>query len=317
MKKIYIIMIAGLSFLASSGQTVQPQVIASSGDYFGCASASLSWTLGEPVTETFSNGGILLTQGFQQPVAIPSAGISLHLLAFLEGPYEAGEMNNALNMSGVIPLSQPYNTAPWNYSGVESVAAVPNGNVIDWVLVELRDAPDAVSAGSAAIVARQAAFILNNGHITGSDGASDLTFSSSIQHALFVVVWHRNHLGIMSSVPVVPAGGIYSYDFTTGPAKVHGGINAHKQVAPGVWGMTGGDGNADGQINNGDKNDVWALQAGTGGYKPGDFNLDAQVNNSDKNDVWKPNSGLGGQVPDGAGASALLPEEGYKCFVPE
>ncbi|MBN1340883.1 MAG: hypothetical protein JXA03_16265, partial [Bacteroidales bacterium] len=63
-------------------------------------------------------------------------------------------------------------------------------------------------------------------------------------------------------------------------------------------GMTGADGNADQQINNGDKNDVWIQQAGTGGYKAGDFNLDAQVNNGDKNDVWVPNTGLGGQVPE-------------------
>ncbi|MCD4734485.1 MAG: hypothetical protein K8R53_00450, partial [Bacteroidales bacterium] len=73
---------------------------------------------------------------------------------------------------------------------------------------------------------------------------------------------------------------------------------AHKEIGTGIWGMIGADGNADSQINNADKLDVWAVQAGSGGYQNGDFNLDAQVNNSDKNDVWIPNTGLGGQVPN-------------------
>ncbi|MCD4677782.1 MAG: hypothetical protein K8S18_17565, partial [Desulfobacula sp.] len=110
-------------------------------------------------------------------------------------------------------------------------------------------------------------------------------------------------------------GGIYSYDFTTGSGQVYGGANAHKEIGPGTWGMTGADGNADGQVNNGDKIDVWSLQAGSGGYLTGDFNLDSQVNNGDKNDVWIPNTGSGGQVPDFSGGSFV--KQGYKCHVPQ
>jgi len=62
--------------------------------------------------------------------------------------------------------------------------------------------------------------------------------------------------------------------------------------------MIGGDGNADNQIGNADKNDVWEAQAGGSGYLSGDFSLDGQCNNSDKVEVWAPNSGSGGQVPD-------------------
>ncbi|MCF8365211.1 MAG: T9SS type A sorting domain-containing protein [Bacteroidales bacterium] len=42
------------------------QVVASAGGYFEGDNISLSWTLGEPVIETFSNSNITLTQGFQQ-----------------------------------------------------------------------------------------------------------------------------------------------------------------------------------------------------------------------------------------------------------
>ena len=44
-----------------------------------------------------------------------------------------------LNLLNYIPTTQPYNIAPWNYTGTESVTTIPNSNVIDWVLVELRE----------------------------------------------------------------------------------------------------------------------------------------------------------------------------------
>jgi len=39
-------------------------------------------------------------------------------------------------------------------------------------------------------------------------------------------------------------------------------------------------------------------RSGSAGYMNGDFNCDGQVNNSDKNDIWAPNGGLGTQVPN-------------------
>ncbi|MBN1339250.1 MAG: right-handed parallel beta-helix repeat-containing protein, partial [Bacteroidales bacterium] len=224
-------------------------------------------------------------------------GYHLDIHAFLEGPFNGTGMNTNLNFNGSIPLSQPYNQTPWSYMGAESVAAIPNADIVDWVLVELRDAPDAASAGSTAIVARQAAFLLKDGSVVAIDGTSVLSFNHNVVNSLFVVIWHRNHLGIMSANPLIESMGIFSYDFSSGAGQVFGGSIAHKEIASGIWGLAGADGNADGQVNNGDKNDIWSPQAGTGGYLQGDFNLDAEVNNGDKNDVWIPNTGLGGQVP--------------------
>ncbi|MBN3036662.1 MAG: hypothetical protein JW861_13840 [Bacteroidales bacterium] len=227
-----------------------------------------------------------------------SAALALDLTAFLEGPFAGTGMGTLLNTSDYLPLSQPYNTAPWNYTGTEAVATIPNNDVVDWILVELRDAPDAASATSATIVARQAAFLLKDGSVVGLDGSSVLSFDYIPVNSLFAVIWHRNHLGIMSSGPLTETGGIYTYDFSTGMGQAYGGFLAHKELAPGIWGMTGADGNADRQINNSDKNEVWVQQSGSSGYKAGDFDMNGEVNNGDKNDVWAPNTGLGGQVPD-------------------
>lgn len=49
-------------------QTNQPNIITNSGDYFkpNTSSPSLSWTIGECITETLSSTNNILTQGFQQ-----------------------------------------------------------------------------------------------------------------------------------------------------------------------------------------------------------------------------------------------------------
>ena len=59
----------GLALITSSmsiAQTVTPDVIATAGAHFAIPSVQISWTLGEPVTQTLSNGTAQLTQGFQQ-----------------------------------------------------------------------------------------------------------------------------------------------------------------------------------------------------------------------------------------------------------
>ncbi|MBN1338654.1 MAG: hypothetical protein JXA03_04985 [Bacteroidales bacterium] len=222
----------------------------------------------------------------------------MDIMVFLEGPYNGTDMNTTLLISGLIPFNQPYNTAPWNYSGTEFVPSMPNSAIVDWILVELRDAPDASSAWSSTMVAQQAAFLLKDGSVAGTDGLSLLRFSNiSVQNSLFAVIRHRNSIGIITANSLNRTNGIYSYNFTSDANVVYGGNIAHKELAPGAWGLTGADGNADGQINNPDKINIWLQQSGQNGYLPGDFNLDAQVNNTDKNELWKPNTGLGGQVP--------------------
>jgi len=64
-KSILFLTVIALTFL--SIQVKAQQVIASAGGYYEGENISLSWTLGEPVTETFSAGSVILTQGFQQP----------------------------------------------------------------------------------------------------------------------------------------------------------------------------------------------------------------------------------------------------------
>ena len=284
--------------LTVAGQSVSPEVIASSGNYYEAANASLSWTLGEVAVETYSSGGITLTQGFQQPVSLSVHSINLDLLVYLEGPYSGSQMNTTLNTEGLIPLSQPFNVMPWNYQGTESVTSIPNSNVVDWVLVDIRDAMSAGTAIPPMTKARQAAFLLKNGDVVGLDGSSILNFPDiSITKNLFIVIWHRNHLGILSAVPLTETNGIYSYDFSTAITQVYNGGAGYKEIATGVFGMVAGDADADGDINSADKT-TWANYAGTRGYESADFDMNTQVDNKDKNDIWSQNGSYSSQLPE-------------------
>jgi len=237
----------------------------------------------------------------------PSLLRELDLTLFLEGCYQPDLdiMSNELNSMGMLPLNHPFNPAlpycgnqnpEWLYNGPETVVSL-SSNVIDWVLIELRDASDAGSATKASAFTQQAALLLDNGNVVGLDGMNLPVFSNTASQQIFAVVYHRNHLGIMSSSPLTETGGSYSYNFSDNESKIYGGILGHKELETGLWGMTAGDATADGQINSLDKLDAWALQVGTAGYMPADFNLNGQVENVDKIDFWFFNSGKSSQVP--------------------
>jgi len=68
MKKIIstLILCIGMAILGQA-QEASPYVIATAGDYFSNNDFSISWTLGETVTETIGTDDVILTQGFQQP----------------------------------------------------------------------------------------------------------------------------------------------------------------------------------------------------------------------------------------------------------
>lgn len=68
MKKTFLLLglFVGMSGLIKA-QSISPDVIATAGEFYSNASGSISWTLGEPMGETYSSSNNVLTQGFQQP----------------------------------------------------------------------------------------------------------------------------------------------------------------------------------------------------------------------------------------------------------
>jgi hypothetical protein len=114
----------------------------------------------------------------------------------LEGSFNGSSMSTALRSQGLVPAAQPYNTAPFNYAGTETLATTST-QVVDWVLVELR-----TGSASSTMLARKAALLMADGSIIESNGSA-LRFAEITDGSTYhIVIFHRNHLGIMSSAKV-------------------------------------------------------------------------------------------------------------------
>ena len=214
-----------------------------------------------------SNGSVNYTYTIQAP------SINVNTKIFLEGPYNGGSMNTTLKTAGLIPTSQPYNTAPWNYTGTESVGSIP-ATIVDWVLVELRTGTDAATK-----VATRVAFLKSNGSVVDLDGISPVGFGGLPVGNYYVVLRHRNHLPVMSgsAVPMSSSGSLY--DFTTAQSQAFG-TNAMKPLSGGVFGMIAGDVNINAGIGASDLVSVLGA-VGSVAYDINDVNMNGGVGASD------------------------------------
>jgi hypothetical protein len=224
---------------------------------------------------------------------------SFDLTVMLEGPFNGTDMNTTLYDNGALPVEQPFNEAPWNYPGTEMITALLEADIVEWVLLEFRETDgDASTATPDKLLDRQAAVVLADGSIVRPDGVSTVLYTGNITQNLYVIVHQRNHLSIMSSAALVETAGDFVYDFTDALSKAYSdGQDGQKSLGGGMYGMIGGDSDANGIVEMNDKDTKWSLEAGVKGYFDSDLNLDTQVNNPDKVELWEPNLNSESQIP--------------------
>jgi hypothetical protein len=223
--------------------------------------------------------------------------VNANIKVFLEGPYNgAGGMTTTLNTNTLIPLNSntAYSTETYGYTE-STVGGIPNTDIVDWVLLELR-------SDETTVVSKRAAFLKSDGTIVDVDGTSPVSFTGLTADNYYVVVRHRNHLAIMSATAIPLSSSSVLYDFTTtlqSPPKAYG-TNPMVALSGGGFGMIAADANVDGTINATDLNTYWIPQNGTPydyQTKTADFTLDATINATDLNTYWIPNNGKATQVP--------------------
>lgn len=171
----------------------------------------------------------------------------VYLRVILQGAYDetTEEMRNSINLAGNLPLTQPYNTSPWNYAGTESVVLFPD-SIIDWIMVELRDQNDA-----SVIVERRAALLSRSGLVLDTDFSDGIGLISDPDD-YFLVIDHRNHMPVMSGNPETLPNDSDPYDFReiviTQPYLHNNPLPTVLELEPpgsGKYGMIAGDVNAD------------------------------------------------------------------------
>ena len=244
-----------------------------------------------------SNDVVLDTVCYGECSACQSTLYSFNLSVFLQGNFNGSSMNTALYDMGMLSNEQPYNSSPWNYDGLESLNAPSEANVVDWVLVEFRQTSgDASTATADKFLDHQAALLLADGSIVKPDGVSPIQLTANITDNLYVVIYHRNHLAVMSANALTNTGNVYSYDFTDALSKAYS--DGQVDLGNGHFGMIAGDSDGNGVINADDKDINWNNDSGKQGYYNSDLNADSEVDNKDKNDVWEQNFGLQTSVPN-------------------
>lgn len=224
------------------------------------------------------------------PWKLADPNYALTVKTFLRGAWNSGTsaMNTNLNSGGIIPMSHPYNTAPFNYTGTESVAAIPNVNVVDWVLLELRKPASGLpaDASSATIIGRKAVFLLNDGTLADLNGLAIPLVTLNKQGASYIVVRHRNHLGVLSLSKPSNAVGTFSNDFSILANAYKDPLAASDPLSPllssALVGLWAGNANTSNSINAADVSVIkTAIAASASGYLLTDINLSNSINASD------------------------------------
>ena len=89
MKTLFLVASFTCVIAVANAQSMQPIVIGSAGTYASSASGSMSWTIGELMTETYSSAGNFFTQGFHQPdtsAALSVENISVENISIYPNP---------------------------------------------------------------------------------------------------------------------------------------------------------------------------------------------------------------------------------------
>lgn len=204
----------------------------------------------------------------------------------LEGCYSSGEMT--ANLNSIIPMSQPFNTAPYNYTGSETLNSIPE-NMVDWVLIEARlGTPSLSGTPNQTVIEQKAGILLSNGSIIAPDGTSAPRFQNLLADAeYYFVIRHKNHLDIMTANPFSPKS-LIQVDFRFYDFNAFGNQQLKQMFSNGVtniYAMHAGDANGDGIIQVSDY-DLWfANNAVVNTYSNTDFNLDGIIQTTDY-DKW-------------------------------
>nr|WP_118973990.1 hypothetical protein [Taibaiella koreensis] len=225
------------------------------------------------------------------PVAVTGTNgncVSFSPIAYLQGTFD-GNRNRDVTATWAAILaanatSQPYNVPPFNYPGTETVSpaiftsTLANNDIVDWMLLELKDA-----AGN--LVDRKAVFVLENGNLANLDKTQPVVMKA-LSGSYFLTIRHRNHLALSSNLTPYVAGDNL-FDFTSATdATLFGDANAFITLN-GHTAMRGGNANSNSNTRfNGATNDRDVILQYLGGneastifnvYTPVDVNLDGNV----------------------------------------
>ncbi|MEM6685446.1 MAG: HYR domain-containing protein [Bacteroidota bacterium] len=177
----------------------------------------------------------------------PSLLITLQAKVYLQGAslnQNVGQenlMRDDLRVAGLLPTASPYgdvSTDAMTFADVE-----PNNAIVDWIWVELRDATN-----NTTVIAAQSALLQRDGDIVSVDGTTAVKFDVESGN-YYIVIKHRNHIGIMSANTIALSAIETTINFANGSTPTYG-TNAQTSFGTpsGIIAMWAGNANDDGII---------------------------------------------------------------------
>lgn len=173
----------------------------------------------------FFASGIVVVSSINEGLFVLRPRTTVRAKVMLEGPYVASQdlMHDSLRVKGLLPTTEPYTALGYTHVGGGGETAAPSvfnttgpNAIVDWVLVELRDALDPTI-----VRATQSALVQRDGDIVGTDGVSPIRFGEAVGDYHFAVR-HRNHLGVMTAQPMRVSVAERSYDLSNGSTPLYG-----------------------------------------------------------------------------------------------
>ena len=217
------------------------------------------------------------------------ASVRVNPRVMLEGCFVVADdlMHDSLRKAHLLPTDEPYAELGYVHvgnGGTESttgeVLNAEGGNaVVDWVVLELRDA-----MANGFRVATRSALLQRDGDIVEMDGTSAVEFDVPSGNYYFSIK-HRNHLGVMTATALTFGPDGTFLDFTQATTAVWGN-GARKEMGPRqvLW---CGDATGNGQVKytggGNDRDPILSLVGGTTpnamllGYYRHDVNMDGRV----------------------------------------
>ncbi len=220
-------------------------------------------------------------------------------------------MRDDLRSENLIPEEEPYTALDhfthYGNGGSESCPpsvfdVVGEDATVDWVMVELRDETDPTL-----ILTTCSGLVQRDGDIVAPDGVSPLVFPNLSAGNYYVVVRHRNHLGVMTDTPVYLSNTPTVVDFTSAGQETWG-ENARIDMGGGLMALWAGNATSDDSftvifqgLNNDPNTDFFEVMSATGntngfanyiyeGYNLGDVDMNCssifQGLNNDPNIVF-------------------------------
>ena len=140
---------------------------------------------------------------------------------FLQSAYSGGLMNDDLRSKSLLPTTEPYSGMGFTQvgGGGETVSAnvfdvTGNDAIVDWIYLQLRNKND-----SSVIVVTKSVLLQRDGDIVDLDGVSPVTFAGIAEDDYYIMILHRNHLGIRTPGPNTLARIETGHDFTTSQSQ--------------------------------------------------------------------------------------------------